>query len=422
MIRGYRRYTPKPDTPNMTLSDVQIRNAKPQERPYKVADGGGLYLQVTPSGSRLWRLKYRIHGREKLLAIGSYPSVSLKAARESRDKAKAMLAAGGDPSAEKRATKREAREAAEITFRSIADEYVAKLKREGRAERTINKVEWLLAFAIGDFGDRPMRDTGAPAILDTLRKVEQRGRHETARRLRSTIGSVFRYAIATARAESDPTVALQGALTRPTVTPRAAITDAKGLGGLLRAIDDFDGQPTTLAALKLMALLVPRPGELRLACWEEFDLEGGVWTIPASRTKMRRPHRVPLPRQPVEILRELRDLTGTSALVFPSVRSFIRPISENTMNAALRRMGYAKDEMTSHGFRAAFSTLANESRRWHPDAIERALAHIENNDVRRAYARGEHWEERVAMAEWWADQLDMFRDSAEVIRLSHTRT
>jgi integrase len=248
-----------------------------------------------------------------------------------------------------------------------------------------------------------------------LRKVEGKGLIETAHRLRATIGEVFRYAIATQRAKNDPTYALRGALQQPVTKHRAAILDPKELGGLLRAIEAFQGQPTTTTALKLMALLFPRPGELRLAEWKEFDLDKALWTIPASRTKMRREHRVPLPRQALMILRELHSVTGYAALVFPGLRSVKRPISENTLNGALRRMGYTQDEMTSHGFRAAASTLLNESGKFSADAIERALAHQDADAIRRAYARGEHWQERVTMAQWWADHLDSLRDGAKVL-------
>jgi integrase len=254
-------------------------------------------------------------------------------------------------------------------------------------------------------------------VLAVLRKAEARDKLETARRLRATIGEVFRYAIATARATNDPTFALRGALIAPKVKNRAAITDAKELGGLLRAIEAFEGQPTTVAALKLMAILFPRPGELRLAEWREFDLANALWTIPASRAKMRREHRVPLPRQALAILEGLKPYTGHGALVLPGLRTATRPISENTMNAALRRMGYSQDDMTSHGFRAAASTLLNESGKFSPDAIERALAHQDADAVRRAYARGEHWQERVTMGQWWADHLDALRDGAKVIAL-----
>jgi integrase len=394
----------------MPLTDTAIRNSKPTGRPYKVSDGGGLHLLINPNGSRLWRLKYRLSGREKLLSLGSYPAVSLKAARDSRDRAKELLAAGTDPASAKRVARQQAELASANTFQAIADEYVAKIRREGRADATLIKAEWLLGFANQGLGGRPVREITAAEVLEVLRRVEARGRHETARRLRAIISRVFRYAVATARADTDPTFALRGALTTPRVKSRAAITEPKAFGELLRAVDAFEGQPTTRAALQLMALLSPRPGELRLSRWEEFDLDRGVWTIPAERTKMRRPHRVPLPEQSAEILRTLYEITGEGELVFPSVRATRRPISENTLNAALRRLGYTSDQATAHGFRATFSTIANESGLWNPDAIERALAHVDGNSVRRAYARGEHWEERVRMAQWWADLLNDLRE------------
>jgi integrase len=349
--------------------------------------------------------------KRRLLSIGAYPTISIKMAREARDDARRLLATGVDPSQAKKETKRAVEAATRHTFRAVADEYLAKLKREGRAEVTLGKLEWILGFAHQAIGSRPIREITAPEILELLLKLEDRGVHETANRLRSTIGAVFRFGVATARADNDPTYALKGALARPVVVSRAAITQKGAFGALLRAMDGFDGQETTCAALKLMALLYPRPGELRLARWQEFDLDAGVWIIPAARMKMRREHRVPLPHQAVEILRALHRSTGRGELVFPSVRSSQRPISENTLNAALRRMGYGKDEATAHGFRSTFSTIANEAGKWNSDAIERALAHIENNDVRRAYLRAEYWDERVAMAQWWADLLDKLRVS-----------
>lgn len=271
------------------------------------------------------------------------------------------------------------------TFRPIAEEYVTKLIREGRAKPTIAKTEWLLSFAYPVLGDRPIREIRAVEVLEVLRTLEARGRYESARRLRSTIGRVFRYAVATARAETDPTFALRDALIAPKVTPRPAITDPKAAGGLLRAIETFDGQPTTRAALQLMALLFPRPGELRMAEWSEFDFDKAIWTIPAHRAKMRRAHRIPLSTQAIRILQELHTITGRYPIAFPGVRSWKRAMSDNTLNAALRRLGYAKDEMTAHGFRAMACSLLNESGLWNSDAIERQLAHVENNDVRRAY-------------------------------------
>lgn len=404
----------------MPLTNIACHNAKPGPTLRKLSDGGGLQLWVRPNGAKVWRFAYRFGGKQKSLSLGPYPLITLADARKARDDAKRHLVNGEDPSEIKR--QRKAAQAAETeTFRIIAAEYVKKLRREGRAETTIAKIEWLLTFAYPKLGNRPIRDITAPEVLKALRVVEMRGRHESARRLRSTIGSVFRYAVATARADTDPTFALKDALIRPIVTPRAAVTDPKALGALLRAIDGFDGQPATHAALKLMALLFPRPGELRAAEWAEFDLEKAVWTIPAGRTKTRRPHQVPLPKQAIAILEKLHPITGFGRLVFPSVRTVLRPISENTLNAALRRLGYSKDEATVHGFRATASTLLNESGKWNADAIERQLAHVESNDVRRAYARGEHWNERVQMMTWWANYLDKLKSVGEVVQLKSAR-
>ena len=390
----------------MPLTEARCRSAQPGTKLQKLTDGRGLQLWLQPTGARLWRFAYRFGGKQKLLALGVYPTVTLARARQAREDARNLMADGLDPALEK---KRQAEALANVpTFRSIADEYGAKLRRELRSEATIAKTEWLLGFANAEFGPNPIGRIATPAILKVLQSLEARERYKSARRPRSTIGSVFRYAIATARAESDPTHALRGALTHVKATPRAAITDAKKFGALLRAIDAFDGQPGTRIALQLLALLFPRPGELRLAQWPEFDLERAVWTIPASRMKMRRSHRMPLPGQARELLVALRVISKGNFL-FPGVRSPSRPISDGKLNAALRRLGYAKDEATGHGFRATASSLLNESGEWNPDAIERQLAHIEGNVVRAAYARGEYWDERVSMMQWWADYLDQLR-------------
>ena len=393
----------------MPLNNTQILNLKPKEKPYKVSDFDGLYVTVTPTGSKLWHMKYRIDGREKRLSFGIYPAVTLAQARSFRDDARALLANGDDPGVIKKALKQTRRAATGHTFSRLAEAFMAKAVKEGRAPATQDKTAWLLGMANADFGSMPITEITSPMVLACLRKVEAKGNYETARRLRAKIGAVFRYAIATGVGESDPTYALRDALIRPQVTPRAAITDPKALGGLLRAIETFEGQTTTRIALQLLALLAQRPGELRHALWDEFDLAGAVWSIPADRMKMRRAHRVPLPRAALALLEELQSLTGSGSLLFPSLRSFHRPMSENTLNGALRRLGYSGDEMTAHGFRATFSTNANESGLWNPDAIERALAHVEANEVRRAYARGEHWEERIRMADWWAGFLENAR-------------
>lgn len=399
----------------MPLTELEIKNAKPKEKPYKLTDGGWLFLLVNPNGSKLWRLSYRFSGKQKLLALGTYPGVGLKDARSKRDGARAMLADGIDPGEQRRLTKLTRETQTATTFKLIAAEYRDKLKREGRAPATLDKLDWLLALVEPKLGGRPISEITAPEVLAALKPVEARGNLETARRLRSTIGSVFRYAIATARATNDPTGALKGALVAPKAKHRAAIIDPLALGTFLRVLDGFDGQPETHAALKLLPLVFTRPGELRLAEWVEFDLENAVWTIPASRTKMRREHQVPLSRQALAVLTDLKGITGTRRLVFPGLRSADRPISENTMNAALRRLGYAQDQVTAHGFRATASTLLNESGRFSADAIERALAHQDPDPVRRAYARGAFWKERVEMCQWWADYLDRLKFGGEVI-------
>jgi integrase len=399
----------------MPLSDVQIRAAKPGDKIRKLSDGGGLQLWVNPDGSKYWRLAYRFGGKQKTFAIGVYPDIGLKDARKAREDAKRVLEQGRDPSTVKKLTKAARAVAAANTFATVAEELTAKKRREGRAAATLDKFEWLIGLANPFIGSMPISDVDAPDVLVALRAIEVRGKHETARKLRSAIGEVCRYAVATARAKADPTYALKGALTAPIVRGRAAITDPKNFGGLLRAIDDYEGAPETKTALLLQALTFVRPGELRAAEWTEFDLDAAVWTIPAEKMKMRRPHRVPLAPQAVAILRGLQKMTGGHRFAFPSIRSRDRCMSENTLNAALRRLGFGKDEMTAHGFRSAASSMLNESGLWNPDAIERQLAHIEANAVRKAYARADYWDERVRMMAYWADRLDAMREGAKVI-------
>jgi integrase len=404
----------------MSLSDLAIRQAKEGPKLRKLSDGGGLQLWIKPNGSKLWCLAYRgTDGKQKKYSIGPYPTVTLQEARNKREEAKRLLLAGLDPVTHNRTEKAnkaiaEANNAAN-TFAAIAAELLDKKRREGKAPNTIGKREWLYSLAGEAFGKRPIADITSPEVLKALRVVEGKGHLETARRMRSAIGEVFRYAIATQRASHDPTFALRGALAEPKVEHRAAILEPEAIGALLRAIDGFNGQPTTVAALKLMAILFPRPGELRQAEWKEFDLERAVWTIPAARMKMRREHRVPLPRQAIAVLESLLPLSGNQTLVLPSTVSVKRPMSENTINSALRRMGFKKEEMTAHGFRAMATTFLNESGKFSRDAIDRALSHQEPNAVRRAYVRSDHWEERVRMAAWWADKLDTLRDGGKVV-------
>jgi integrase len=398
------------------LNDTQVRNAKGGQRPIKLSDSGGLYLLLMPNGSKLWRLAYRFGGKQKSLALGAYPTITLKQARERRDAAKKLLADKIDPSIQRRIEKQNA--SSGNSFRAVAGDLLAKLEREGLAHVTLAKKRWLLDFAYPSIGDRPIDKITAPELLSVLRRIEARGRYETARRLRSTCGMVFRYAIATGRAERDVSVDLRGALTTPKVTHRAAIVDPAGIGALLRAIDGYDGLLVTKFALRLAPLVFVRPGELRRAEWAELDLEGFEWRISASKMKMRRPHRVPLSRQAVAIIRHLQVMTGGGRWLFPSVRTTTRSMSENTLNAALRRLGYSSDQMTAHGFRAMASTRLNEMGPWNPDAIERQLGHQEMDDVRWAYMHGaEFWSERVRMMQAWADYLDELRDVGNIIPL-----
>lgn len=399
----------------MPLTDVQIKTAKSKDRPFKLSDGDWLYLLVNPTGSKLWRVGYRFGGKEKLLALGSYPEVSLKDAREARDAAKRLLAAGVDPNERKKTEKAHAILERENTFDAIAAELIEKKRREGKTEKTLSKNQWALRFASAAIGSKPIASIAAPDVLAVLRTIEERGNHETAVRLRALIGQVFRYAIATGRCDSDPTFALRGALTTPVTKHRAALIEPAAFGGLLRAIDGYQGDSATRIALNLLALTFVRPGELRNAEWSEFDLEAAVWSIPAGRMKMRRPHRVPLAPQAVALLKELHELTGHRLLLFPGLRSADRAMSENTMNGALRRLGYGKDDMTSHGFRAAASSMLNESRKWSGDAIERQLAHADPDEVRRAYARADFWPERVEMMRWWANNCDRLKEGGEVV-------
>jgi len=390
------------------LTDTAIRNAKPHDKLYKMSDGGGLQLWIFPDGAKRWRCEYRHSGKRKLLAVGVYPAVSLKAARAARESAKDLLRQGRDPSE----AKQEAKRALPIegdTFGSIALELDAKKVAEGKSKNTLIKFRWYVRLA-SELAQRPIREITAPDILRELRKIESRGRFETASRTREAIGSVFRFAIATGRAEIDPTIALKGALVTAPVQHRAAIVEPKAFGALLRAIHGYGGSVETRIALELMALLFPRPGELRAAEWTEFDLDTKTWSIPAARMKMRRPHRVPLPSSALELLKELHSITGDGRYLFPSVRTRDRCMSENTLNAALRRLDFTRDDMTAHGFRSAASSLLNECGQWNPNAIEAQLAHQDDDAVRRAYARSEFWPERVKMMEWWANKLEELRD------------
>jgi len=400
--------------PQMALTDTAIRNAKAGETALKLFDGGGLHLFVSASGGKLWRMKYRYLGKEKLLSLGAYPAVGLKDAREKREAAKAILAKGGDPGVEKKKASVVATLSAEVTFSAVANELIEKRETEGLKNITTIKAKWLLSLLEREIGTRPLADIEAFELLDILKKIEVSGRKETARRCLSFAGRVFRYGVATTRCKRDVAADLRGALIAPKVKHHAALIDPAAVGALLRAIDAFDGHPTTIWALQIAPHVFVRPGELRKAEWSEIDLEAAVWRIPAARTKMKKEHVVPLSEQVIAILRDVKSLTGAGRFVFPSIRTTKRPMSGNTLNAALRRMGYTTDEMTSHGFRTTASTLLNESGKWNSDAIERALAHGSAN-VRGIYNRGPYWPERVQMAKWWSNYLDILRQPASAI-------
>jgi integrase len=393
----------------MPLTDTAIKASKPRATAYKIADGGGLFLTVTPSGGRLWRMKFRHAGKEGLLSFGAYPEISLKDARSLRDDARKLLAHGRNPALEKRRAAEAAVVGAANTFKAVADELITKSEAEGQADRTITKARWLLTL-LDSIAGRPIAEIEPYELLAALKRVEATGRHESAVRALSFASRVFRYAIATQRAPRDMAADLRGALTAPRVKHYAAIIEPEGVGELLRAIDGFRGKGwSTKLALRLAPHVFARPGELRQMEWAEVDLDESVWAIPAGKMKMRRPHVVPLSSQVVALLKEAQPLSGKGRFVFPGIRTPLRPLSENTLNAALRRLGYGADEMTTHGFRSTASTLLNESGKWSPDAIERALAHTDDDKVRAAYHRGAHWKERVAMAQWWSDHLDALR-------------
>ncbi|MGE4305277.1 MAG: tyrosine-type recombinase/integrase [Novosphingobium sp.] len=410
----------------MALTDTAIRNAKPREKPYKLGDSGGLFLLVQPSGGKLWRLKYRIHGKEKKVALGVYPDVGLAEARKRRDEAKVELAAGKDPSREKQRRAVQAKADSGNTFALVAEDYFDKRSNDGHkrwAASTEEKHRWLYDQLAPALGAIPVTDIQPLEVLAAVRKIEARGNLESAKRALQMASRIFRHAVATARLTSDPTRDLRGALRTPDTKHHAAILDPAKLGELLRSIDGYGGHYTTKFALELAPHVFLRPGELRQARWSEIDFDKAVWSIPASRTKMRKPHHVPLSRQSLAMLKGLHTLSARhDGYVFPSIRSHTRPMSENTLNAALRRLGFTSEEVSAHGFRSTASTMLNEALdpksqkpMWSADAIEKALAHGDDDKVRGVYHRGTHWQERVAMAQWWSDYLDTLRKGADIM-------
>jgi integrase len=396
----------------MPLSDVAIRAAKPRDKAYKMFDERGLFLLVTATGSKLWRFKYRFDGREKLLSFGSFPDVPLRVARDKRDEARRTLSAAEplDPSA-----KRQAERAARAdTFGLIADEWL-QTKRKVLTEGTWQRDQFQLTKVVGPYlCNRPIASIEAAELLSVLRRLEARGVRDTTHRVRAVVGRVFRYAIATGRAKHDISMDLRGALAPRATRNHPSITEPLKVGQLLRAIEGYEGQASTRAALRIAPYVFVRPGELRAAEWSEFDFDAAEWRIPGKRMKMGEQHIVPLARQVIAILRELQPLTGNGRYCFPALGPGIRPLSDNTLNAALRRLGYSGDEHTAHGFRSMASTLLNEQG-WHPDLIELQLAHAERNKVRAAYNKAQRLAERRKMMQAWADYIDGLKAGGQVI-------
>ncbi|MGV8057116.1 MAG: tyrosine-type recombinase/integrase [Smithellaceae bacterium] len=403
----------------MSLNEMKVRKAKPQEKPYKISDSGGLYLHVTEKGSKLWRLKYRYDGKQKLLAFGSYPEISLQDARQRREDARKLLANDVDPGAVRKAQKQAKVEDTE-TVEVIAREWHEKFKStwtEGHAAKLMRCLErdvfpWI--------GTRPIKEIKAPELLTVLRRVESRGVLEGAHRVRGICNMIFRYAISTGRAERNPAQDLIGSLPPAKEKHLAAITEPKEVRELLLAIDGYVGSYVVKLALQLSPLVFVRPGELRHMEWTEVDFENALWSIPAEKMKMREPHLVPLSLQSIKILEEIKKLTGESKYAFPSGRTFDRPMSNNAILAALRRMGYTKDEMTPHGFRAMARTIIDEVLQVRPDFIEAQLAHRVSDPLGRSYNRTQHLNERRKMMQTWADYLDGLKTGAKVLPFKMT--
>lgn len=398
------------------LTYIQINAAKPRDKAWTLSDSQSLYLVIQPNGSKLWRFNYRFLDKQKKLHLGGWPTISLAEARVRRDEAKRKIAEGIDPALEKKRARIAAKYAAANTFQAVAEEWLVKCERDGLAPVTVDKIRWLLAKAFPLIGTIPIAQITPHEALAVLRKVEATGAYESARRMRSVLSRVFRYGVATVRCDKDVAADLRGAIAVPKVKHFAAITRPSEVGALLRAIDGYTGHKVTVMAMRLSPHVLLRPGELRQAEWTDIDFDEAIWFVPAERMKMRRPHRVPLSRQVIAMLKELHEHTHWWKYLFPCLGKPRKAMSENAVNQGLRKLGYTTDQMTAHGFRAMAATLLNEMGEWNPDAIERQLAHVDTNQVRRAYARGEYWDERVAMMQRWSDYLDELRDGGKILR------
>ncbi len=400
-------------TNKMKLNASGVKAIQPRGKTFKVADGGGLFLEVRSNGAKYWRLSYRYFKKQKTIALGVYPAVSLKDARLKRDDAKKLLAEGHDPGRVKADKKR----AEENTFRVIAHRWHGVKKSEWTPRHAKTNLSRLENHVFPHVGDYPITKIDPPTILRVLRRIEARGNIDTTKRIKQICGQVFRFAISEGLADRDPTADLQGVLKTAKQKHMATLTDPKEVGGLLRAIEEYQGSYVTRSALMIAPLVFLRPGNIRTAEWSEIDFDKREWVIPAEKMKTSKPHIVPLSKQAIAILQDVHKLTGHGRLVFPGERSKDRPMSNNTLNAALRRMGYSKDEQTAHGFRGMASTLLNELG-WPPDAIERQLAHTDKNKVRAAYNHSELLPARVKMMQAWADYLDQLKQGAEIIPIN----
>lgn len=396
------------------LTDMKVQKSKPQNKPVTLFDGGGLFLLVTPSGGKLWRFKYRYDGKQKLLALGAYPEVSLADARHKREDARKLLASNNDPGAVRKAKKQANTQKSE-TFETIAREWFKKFSQRWKETHSSRIIRSLERDVFPWIGTQPIAEIKAPELLAVLRRVETRGTLDTVHRIRTICGQIFRYAVASGRAERDPSGDLKGAIPPPQEGHMAAIIEPAKVGELLRAIDGYQGSVAVQCALKLAPLVFVRPGELRNMEWVEIDFENAQWNIPSAKMKMKEPHIVPLPTQALALLTAVKSLTSASRYVFPSGRSFDRPMSNNAILAALRRMGYTKDEMSGHGFRAMARTILDEVLQVRTDYIEAQLAHRVRDPLGRSYNRTHHLNERRKMMQTWADYLDGLKVGAKVI-------
>ncbi len=405
----------------MGLTDIQVKTAKSQDKDYKLSDGDGMYLQVAASGGKRWRLKYRFGGKEKLLALGTYPDVSLVEARNKRHEARNMLAHNIDPGDTRKIlkqAKQDRKEIIENSFEVVAREWHGKFSGQWSEGHALTIMDRLKRDVFPWLGAKPVSEIKPVDILAVLRRVEGRGALETAHRIRTICGQVFRYAVSTGRAERDAAADLRGALPPVREKHHAAITDPKEVAELLRAIDSFVGTFHVQCALKLAPMLFVRPGELRQMEWTEIDFDAEQWNIPADKMKMKVPHIVPLASQAMEILKELQPLTGFGKYVFPNHRTPLRPMTDNAINAALRRMGYTSEDQTGHGFRAMARTILDEVLQVRVDFIEHQLAHAVKDPNGRAYNRTAHLGERRKMMQLWSDYLDGLKNGAKILQFN----